>query len=156
MNWTEGPIKDVIIRKLQKHSDQRGFLAEIWRQDTQEFPDPKMGYMSFRKYNSKTPIHEHNEQTDLMLFPGIGRFKVRLWDNRKDSLTYGNMTTFTIKDHEPVLVLIPSHVAHSYKVLSVSGAWVFNFPNRLYKGEFGKEEVDEIRWEEREDNPFFI
>ena len=155
MQWVEGDIEGVEIRKLQKHSDDRGWLAEIYRQD-QDTPNPKMGYISFRKPQSRHPVHEHKAQTDVMLFPGIGRFKVRLWDNREKSLTYGNMMTFSTSENNPTLVIIPPKVVHSYKVLNLSGAYVLNFPDQLYGGELRKGEIDEIRWEDREDCPFIF
>jgi dTDP-4-dehydrorhamnose 3,5-epimerase len=39
-------------------------------------------------------------------------------------------------------------VVHAYKNVGNKVGWVLNFPNRLYKGDGGKDTVDEIRHED--------
>ena len=48
MEWVKGEIEAVIIKKLTKHLDERGFLAETFRMD--ELPEnlqPVMSYVSY-------------------------------------------------------------------------------------------------------------
>jgi len=51
---------------------------------------------------------------------------------------------------------VPPGVVHGYKCVSDTSAYCINFPDKLYKGEDKKEEMDEIRWEQKEDSPYKI
>jgi dTDP-4-dehydrorhamnose 3,5-epimerase len=46
-----------------------------------------------------------------------------------------------------MLLIIPPGVVHAYRNVGSGPGWVFNCPNRLYKGPERKEPVDEIRHE---------
>jgi dTDP-4-dehydrorhamnose 3,5-epimerase len=149
MEWEEGEIEDVICRRLTRHTDPRGWLAEIFRAD--EMPPeyrPAMSYVSVTRPGVGRGPHEHEEQADLFAFFGPGTFRVRLWDNRPDSPTYGNVWTAEVGENAPTLLVVPPHVVHGYKNVSPTDAWVVNLPNRLFRGEGRKQAVDEIRYEE--------
>ena len=59
-------------------------------------------------------------------------------------------------ENNPVLAIVPPGVVHAYKCISDENAWCINLPDKLYKCEGKKEEVDEIRWENKEDSPYKI
>ena len=82
----EVKIPGVICRPLVVYNDQRGWLAEIFRQD-EIAPEhiPVMAYMSVTKPGVGRGPHAHRDQTDLFCFAGPGDFRVVLWDNRADS-----------------------------------------------------------------------
>ena len=89
MNFKKGDIEGVIIKKLTKYTDERGYLVETFREDI--LPDrlqPAMSYVSFTKPGIARGPHEHNKQTDIFCFMGPGNFKIKLWDNRKESKTF--------------------------------------------------------------------
>ena len=91
MEWTKGQIEGVVIKKLVKHVDERGFLVETFRID--ELPEglrPVMSYVSYTEPGITRGPHEHKAQTDIFSFIGPGNFMVKLWDNRRDRKTYGN------------------------------------------------------------------
>jgi dTDP-4-dehydrorhamnose 3,5-epimerase len=48
-------------------------------------------------------------------------------------------------------VVVPPGVVHGYKNISDRDGMVLNYPDKLYKGWGKKEEVDEIRHEDKED-----
>jgi len=153
MDFKEGEIKGVIIEKLNKFSDERGFLVETFRVDN--LPDnlqPVMSYVSYTKPEITRGPHEHNKQTDIFCFMGPGNFKVKLWDNRKESDNYGNCLEVIGGKDNPIRVVVPPGVVHGYKNTSeeVDGM-VLNYPDKLYRGWDKKEEVDEIRHEDKED-----
>ena len=153
MDFKEGEIKGVIIEKLNKFYDERGFLAETFRIDN--LPDnlqPVMSYVSYTKPEITRGPHEHNNQTDIFCFMGPGNFKVKLWDNRKESDNYRNCLEAIGGKDNPIRVVIPPGVVHGYKNISkeVDGM-VLNYPDKLYRGWGKKEEVDEIRHEDKED-----
>jgi dTDP-4-dehydrorhamnose 3,5-epimerase len=55
-----------------------------------------------------------------------------------------------------MLVIIPAGVVHAYQNLGPGPGWVFNCPNRLFKGPGRKEPVDEVRHEADPESPFRV
>ncbi|MGI6774355.1 dTDP-4-dehydrorhamnose 3,5-epimerase family protein [Acetomicrobium sp.] len=109
MEWTKGQIEGVVIKKLVKHVDERGFLVETFRID--ELPEglrPLMSYVSYTEPGITRGPHEHKAQTDIFSFIGPGNFMVKLWDNRRDSKTYGNYMKFFAGEDNPLTVVVPS------------------------------------------------
>ena len=155
MKWTEGDIEGVDVRASARHADSRGWLIEVFRSDEMQ-PDlaPLMGYVSVTHPGVARGPHEHKEQTDLFGFVGPGTFKIKMWDNRKASPTYGHTRTLVVGEKNPVVVVVPPGVVHGYRNVSPVDAFVLNFPNRLYAGKGKKSPVDEVR-HENEANPDF-
>ncbi len=139
-------IKDVIIKKLGKFSDERGWLAEIFRNDEIKY-QPVMAYVSVTQPGVARGPHEHKFQSDFFIFAGPGIFKLYLWDNRKERKTFGQKEILEAGENNPVAVLVPPGVVHGYKCISTEPAYSINLPDKLYKGENKKEDIDEIRWE---------
>ncbi|MBN1412871.1 MAG: dTDP-4-dehydrorhamnose 3,5-epimerase family protein [Spirochaetales bacterium] len=153
MDFKKGNIQGVIIQRLVKFVDDRGYLVETFRKDT--LPEnlmPQMSYISFTEPGVTRGPHEHVEQTDIFTFLGPGNFKVVLWDNRKDSPDNGNrMVLFAGKDN-PVTLIVPPGIVHAYRNVSRGeSGMVVNYPNCLFAGKDKKEKVDEIRHEEEKD-----
>ena len=148
-------IEGVIIKKLEKFADERGWLAEIFRNDEIKC-QPVMSYVSLTKPGVVRGPHEHKYQSDFFVFAGPGIFKLYLWDNRKESKTFGQNEIFEAGENNPVAVLVPPGVVHGYKCISTEPAYSINLPDKLYKGEGKKEEVDEIRWESDSASSFKI
>ena len=145
----------MIVKKLQRFEDARGWLAEIFRIDETDYR-PAMAYLSVTKPGVVRGPHEHVGQSDLFVFAGPGRFTLHLWDRREGSPTNGEHIEISGGDDEPVSILVPPGVVHGYKCVSTDPGWSFNLPDKLYKGEGKRDEVDEIRWEDREDSPYCI
>jgi dTDP-4-dehydrorhamnose 3,5-epimerase len=142
-------IEGVIIKPIRKFPDERGWLAELYREDELAgIPRPAMAYISVTHPGIARGPHEHVFQTDYFCFLGPSNFKIWLWDNRKTSLTFGqNMTICAGQDH-PMMVIVPPGVVHGYKNIGIEAGTVVNFPDKLYKGPGKKEAVDEIRHED--------
>ena len=153
MIFREGEIKGIIIEKLNRFTDERGFLVETFRIDN--LPDnlqPVMSYVSYTKPGIARGPHEHLKQTDIFCFMGPGNLKIKLWDNRKESDTYGNCMEVVGGKDNLVKVIVPPGIVHGYKNISKDEeGMVLNYPDRLYRGWDRKEEVDEIRHEDKED-----
>ncbi len=149
-----GAIQGVAIRDLQKFQDSRGWLAELFRHDEIE-PEfhPAMAYISSTDPGSTRGPHEHVDQADLFCFIGPSNFKLRVWDNRKESETFSHVMTVVVGEDNPKWVLIPAGVVHAYQNVGDAPGIVINCPNRLYMGQGKQEEVDEIR---HEDDPSTI
>jgi dTDP-4-dehydrorhamnose 3,5-epimerase len=92
------------------------------------------------------------EQTDIFCFMGPGNFKIKLWDNRKGSKTFGCCKEVIGGEDNPVRIIVPPGVVHGYRNISEeTDGMVINYPNKLYRGWGKKGEVDEIRHEDKED-----
>jgi dTDP-4-dehydrorhamnose 3,5-epimerase len=153
MEFKKGEIKGVVIEKLIKFSDERGFLVETFR--INKLPDklePAMSYISYTRPGITRGPHEHNKQTDIFCFMGPGNFRIKLWDNRKESKTFGYCMEIIGGEDNPIRVIVLPGVVHGYKNISkgVDGM-VLNYPDKLYRSWGKKEEVDEIRHEDTED-----
>ncbi len=148
-------LQGVIIKKLEKFSDERGWLTEIYRQDEAKY-QPVMGYVSVTKSGVIRGPHEHKFQSDFFIFVGPGNFTLYLWDNRQGSKTFGQQETIEVGENNPVGVLVPPGVVHGYKCISEIPAYSINLPDKLYRGEGKIEAVDEIRWEKDVNSPYVI
>ncbi len=140
------------IRELMQFEDQRGWLAEIIRDDDSDIR-PVMSYISMTKPGLARGPHEHREQTDCFCF--IGRFRLYIWDNRKSSATYQESITINTSDL-PTMAIVPPGVVHAYKNIGEKDGLVINLPDRLYMGRDKKEPVDEIRYEDDPSSPFIV
>jgi len=148
MPASDGEIKGVVVRELKRFPDSRGWLTELFRHDEldHEF-QPAMAYISSTNPGITRGPHEHWDQADYFCFIGPSNFKLRLWDNRKDSETFGRVMTMMVGEDNPAAVLIPAGVVHGYQNVGDVDGIVINCPNRLYAGAGRKEKVDEIRHE---------
>jgi dTDP-4-dehydrorhamnose 3,5-epimerase len=147
-SFRDGEIRGVVIRKLGKAVDSRGWLSELFRNDELdgEFI-PTMAYISSTNPGVTRGPHEHRDQADLFCFIGPSNFKLRMWDNREESETFRYVTTVVVGQENPSSVLVPAGVVHAYQNIGSTEGIVINCPNRLYKGPGRKEDVDEIRHE---------
>ena len=152
--FSEGDIEGIVVRGVSKHEDGRGWLAELFRDDEVEAEfRPAMAYVSTTRPGIQRGPHEHHEQADYFCFIGPSTFRVRLWDNREDSPTYGRVMTVYAGEDAPRAVVVPKGVVHAYRNVGHSVGLVVNLPDRLYAGHGRREEVDEIR---HEDDPATI
>lgn len=135
----------VLVRRLERHTDARGWLVELYREDT--LPTgfhPAMAYVSMTHPGIARGPHEHREQTDGFIF-AFGLFEITLWENRpgRDRAKH----VFTAGESDPLFLLVPPGVVHAYRNIGSEDALIFNFPDRLYAGRGRREQVDEIRYE---------
>ena len=148
-------IKDVVIKELNKYSDERGWLTEVYRDDELNYK-PVMSYISMTKPGVIRGPHEHVSQSDFFVFVGPGSFELYLWDRRESSETNGEHIKIEVGENNPTAVIVPPGVVHGYKCISDKDAMSINMPDKFYKGEDKKEEIDEVRWEEDESSPYKI
>lgn len=148
-------IEGIKITKINKFEDDRGWLAEFFRNDEMDYK-PEMAYVSYTKYGVIRGPHEHKEQSDFFVFAGPGDFELHLWDRRDNSPTKGEYLKEIFGESNPASVIVPPGVVHGYKCISEVGGYSINLPDKLYKGEGKKEEADEIRWEQDPNSPYKI
>lgn len=143
-------MEGVVIKELGQFHDQRGWLAEIFRQDETDFR-PVMSYISMTKPGIARGPHEHMDQSDYFCF--LGHFRLYLWDNRTGSGTYREKLVFDTQG-KICTAIVPPHVVHAYKNIGTEDGVVINLPDRLFKGKGKTSAVDEVRYENDPDSPF--
>jgi dTDP-4-dehydrorhamnose 3,5-epimerase len=155
--FTRGKIHDVTVKPLTKFLDERGWLAELYRNDEVGAEHlPVMAYISMTQPGVARGPHEHREQTDYFCFIGPSNFKIYLWDPRKDSESCGVRQTIYAGVDSPMIVIVPPGIVHAYRNVGGDNGIVFNGPNRLYAGERKQQAVDEIRHEDVPGSPFVL
>ena len=157
VEYSKGKIHDVVVRPLGKYLDERGWLAELFREDELSADlMPTMAYISMTQPGVARGPHEHVDQTDYFCFIGPANFKVYLWDARAASPTYGVKQVLYAGVDSPLALVVPPGVVHAYKNVGIENGIVFNGPNRLYAGAGKKSAVDEIRHEDQVGSPFVL
>jgi dTDP-4-dehydrorhamnose 3,5-epimerase len=126
-------IHDVEVRDLHVNADERGYLVEMYREDWEEYVDsPEMSYYSLTYPGVVRAWHRHlRGQIDHFVCPK-GRVKVGVYDDREDSPTRGELSTFVVGEHNQQVVRIPGECWHGFKAIGDEPAVLVNFPTRLY------------------------
>lgn len=75
--------------------------------------------------------HLHKLQTDQVVCVA-GMIRLGLYDDRRESLTFGLANELYMGVHRPLLVLIPPLVYHGWKCVSVEEALMINTVTRPY------------------------
>ncbi len=155
--YKKGKIHDVVVKPMVKYIDERGWLAELFREDEMD-PSllPVMAYISMTQPGIARGPHEHIEQADCFCFIGPSNFKVYFWDARPDSPSRGIKQIIYAGIDSPAMVIAPPGVVHAYRNIGNENGIVFNAPNRLYAGKGKKSPVDEIRHEDVDGSPFCL
>lgn len=125
-------IKDVVIKNLVSHHDERGYFREIIR-STDEFFHEGFGQwsVSLMYQDVIKAWHFHRIQTDWWYVPR-GVLRVALHDRRPDSPTKGETMEIVMgDDHPPVVLRIPPGVAHGCRCLS-GPALLFYVTSHVY------------------------
>ena len=124
-------IQDVIVKKLVRHPDDRGYFMEVLRDDDGLLS--RFGQASFSKTYPGVikAFHYHELQDDLWFFPS-GNAQVVLHDLRADSQTKGETNVFYMGEDNPQLLVIPIGVAHGYRVLGNEPAVIMYFTTMSY------------------------
>lgn len=145
-------MEGVVFKELNQFHDSRGWLVETYRNDEIDFT-PAMSYVSMTRPGIARGPHEHLDQSDFFCF--FGHFKLYLWDNRKESTTYGHRITFDTEG-KPHVAIVPPKIIHAYKNTGSGDGLVINMPDRLYRGAGKTLPIDEIRYEDDPDSPYMM
>lgn len=134
-------IEGVKVKKINKHCDDRGFFAELVRDDEPDLLS-KFGQASWSMSYPGVikAFHYHKKQDDLSFFPS-GNAQVVLHDLREESTTSGETEVYYMGEENQILLLIPKGVAHGYRVLGDKPAVIIYFTTESYNAE----DPDEMR-----------
>lgn len=133
-------IDGVVIKKLTRLLDERGYLMEIMRADDEVFDKFGQAYVSACFPGIVKAWHCHEVQFDHFCCLQ-GNLKVGLYDEREGSPTAGQTQTLVIGVLNPCLVRIPPYVWHGFMAVGDETAVVLNLPTETYN----YEHPDELR-----------
>lgn len=124
-------MEGVLIIKLNRHADDRGYLTEVLRCDDPHFQKFGQAYVSFLRKGIIKAWHKHEKQTDHF-YVVSGTSKIGLYDDREGSVTKGQYKTVVLGEagHDALLV-IPPLVWHGQMSLS-EVTYLLNMPTEPY------------------------
>ena len=114
-------IDGVIVKKPTVHSDDRGYLMEVLRDDEPVFHEVRQTTFTVAYPGVIKAFHWHKRQWDVWFFH-FGSAQVVLYDMRKDSPTRGETQVLYAGERSPLVIAIPPGVAHGYRVLGTQPA----------------------------------
>ncbi len=124
-------IEGVVVKELELHPDERGWLMEILRNDDPFFENFGQAYLTTTYPGVVKAWHYHMEQTDMIACLK-GMIKLAIYDDREGSPTKGVMNEFFIGELSPRLVKVPKGLRHGWKCVSQETAFVLNCPDKTY------------------------
>ena len=124
-------IKDVKIKKITRHCDDRGFFSEIFTSEDSFFSKIKQTSYTETYPGVIKAFHYHKKQDDIW-FVAKGMAQVVLYDLREKSETKGKIQVIYAGEDDPVLVYIPKGVAHGYRVLGSEKVCLFYHTTERY------------------------
>jgi len=111
-------IDGVMLKKLIRHPDERGFFEELIRVNDEFFKEG-FGQLShsFMRPGVIKAWHIHKTQIDWW-YVARGDLHVGLYDKREKSSTFKVLNEFLLGEHgQNVVLKIPAGVAHGCKVI---------------------------------------
>ena len=128
-------LPGVRVLDLRKNVDERGFFAEIMRQDWKELlEEDKVVQLNLsQSYPGMIRAwHRHNEgQVDYFIVLK-GSMKICAYDGLKDSSTRGQLDEIITSSEKLQVVRIPGHYWHGTKTLGDKPSLAVYGVNRLY------------------------
>ncbi|MEB3100434.1 dTDP-4-dehydrorhamnose 3,5-epimerase family protein [Ferviditalea candida] len=124
-------IEGVRTKSLIKHCDDRGYFAELLREDDAMFERFGQASQSMSYPGVIKAFHYHEHQDDIWHFAS-GNAQVVLHDLRRESPTFGQTDVHYLGEQNPCLLFIPRGVAHGYRVLGNMPAVIIYFTNTAY------------------------
>ncbi len=132
-------IKDVYLKKLNPHFDDRGFLIEVLKETDQTFRPIKQTTYTETYPGVIKAFHWHRKQWDFW-FVVRGMAQVVLYDLRDNSSTKGETNVFYLGEKNLAVLAIPPGVAHGYRVLGNRSVGLFYHTSEAYNSENPDEE----------------
>jgi dTDP-4-dehydrorhamnose 3,5-epimerase len=123
-------IHGVTFTPAVTHIDGRGTLCEIL--NDRVHPDPIVYVYQFTiRPGMIKGWHVHRLHDDR-IFLSQGTLKVVLYDERRDSPTYGMVNEIHRSVYQRNLMVIPAHVFHAHENIGADDALCVSMPTRAY------------------------
>lgn len=124
-------IEGVRIKKIVTHPDDRGYFREILRDDDDLLN--RFGQASITKtYPGVIKAFHWHERQDDIWYVVSGMAQIVLYDRRDKSPTKGATDVLYAGDENPVVIVIPSGVAHGYRVMGNEPVTLVYFTTESY------------------------
>jgi dTDP-4-dehydrorhamnose 3,5-epimerase len=127
----ESRIEGVVVKQLVVHSDDRGMLMEVLRDDEPVFREVRQTTFTLTYPGVVKAFHWHRRQWDVW-FVSSGMAQVVLYDLRKDAVSHGRTEVFYMGEQRPLVIAIPPGVAHGYRVLGPAPLTLFYHSTEVY------------------------
>ena len=124
-------IKDVKIKDIIFHHDDRGFFSEVLKSGEETFHEIKQTSYTETYPGVIKAFHWHKKQWDIW-FVARGSAQVVLHDFRENSPTKGETDVFYPGEKNPMLISIPPGVVHGYRVLGNEKVGLFYHTTEPY------------------------
>jgi dTDP-4-dehydrorhamnose 3,5-epimerase len=108
-------IEGVHVKKIVRHTDERGYFAELFKEGEPGFHRIAQTSYSLIRPGVVKAFHHHDYWETWAVIEG--RAKVVIHDTREGSPTKGVTQVLYAGEDEPVMISIPPNVAHGYKSL---------------------------------------
>ena len=123
--FTRGSIEGVNITKIEKISDHRGSILPMLRSDSKSFEKFGEIYFSTIFYNSIKAWHLHKRAV-LNYVCIKGKVRLVIFDDRKNSNSFGKYEEYILTPNDYFLVKIPQLVWNGFIGLDKSESIVAN------------------------------
>lgn len=123
-------IEGVIIKKVVKHSDERGFFAELIKFGEDTFHEVLQTSYSETKPGIIKAWHVHDYWEVWCIIKG--QAKVVLYDMRPDSPTKGQTDVIMTGEDNMMVIAIPGEVAHGYLPLGDKSMGIIYHASEAY------------------------
>ena len=128
-------IDGIVIKEIKKFVDERGFFAEVLRNDWNDvLEDDKMLQfnLSFSYPDIVRAWHRHlRGQVDYFICI-TGSIKVCAYDDREGSKTYGELDEIILSEEDLKVARIPGILWHGYKAVGNKPIKMLYGVNQLY------------------------
>jgi dTDP-4-dehydrorhamnose 3,5-epimerase len=128
-------IAGVELRRLTAMTDGRGDLTVLMSDRFGEGWRTPHVYLVTAAARSVRAWVYHKRQSDRLAYT-MGRFRVVLYDLRRDSATYRQLNVLEVGAENCVLLTIPPFVVHGVQNLEDEAAQFTNMPTRAYDPAF--------------------
>ena len=137
------PMEGIKVYELNRIIDERGSFTEIMRSDwTELFGDEKIQQSNLSiSYPGMIRAWHRHARGQIDYYVVIkGTVKICVYDNDKNSKTFGNLTEIISSDQKLQVVRVPGHYWHGIKTLGNETSMLVYFINNLYDYENPDEE----------------
>lgn len=126
-------IEGVRIKKIIKHTDERGFFAELIKQGEETFHEVMQTSYSETHPGIIKGFHVHNYWEVWCVIKGEA--KVVLHDMRPNSSTVGQTDIIFTGENDMMAIAIPGEVAHGYQPLDGKPMGIIYHASEAYNAE---------------------
>ena len=128
-------LPGIRIYELKRFPDERGFFAEIMREDWKDFfgEDKVVQVNLSMSYPGIVRAWHRHLRGQVDYFVVVkGAMKICAYDDDKNSQTYGELTEIISTAEKLQVVRIPGHYWHGTKTIGVEPSLLIYFVTRLY------------------------